>query len=106
MNAFEKVISKLEKGKATVNVAETIRAKKPEKTKGEVYPVDPDWEKPNIYTDDKKLPGAANVKAGDVLYILCECKVKNINDGERIENGKVDKSRDVTLVIEKMGVVD
>lgn len=106
MNAFEKIISKLENGKATVNVADTIRAKKPEKVKGEAIPVDPEWEKPHIYTDDKKLPGAANVKAGDVIYILCECKVKSVTDNERIEDGKTEKSREVNLCIEKMGVVD
>lgn len=106
MNAFEKVISKLENGKATVNVADIIRAKKPEKVKGEAIPVDPEWEKPHIWTDDKKLPGASKVSAGDVLYILCECKVKSVTDNQSEENGKTEKRREVNLVVEKMGVVD
>lgn len=106
MNAFEKVVNKLQNGKATVNIADTIRAEKPKKTKNEPCGIDPEWEKPHIYTDDKRLPGASKVSAGDTIYVLCECKVKSITDSERMDDGKIEKCRELNLTVEKMGVVD
>jgi hypothetical protein len=101
MTPFEKAIEKLKKGKATVEMAERTKPEKSKEAKKNTT-VDLDWSKPSLYITNELNNLVKDANVGDIVYVICQCRVGSITENSYTEGKEIKKTRETRLVIEDM----